>query len=46
MLFRDEAQVGLLSGQDHLLHPQLLHCPHPHWPLRVVLQIQTPKKKR
>ena len=44
MLFLAEAQVGPLSDQDHLLHPQLLHYPHPHWPL--VLRILTPRKKR
>ena len=44
MLFHAEAQVGPLLDQDHLLHPQLLHYPHHHWPL--VLQILTPRKKR
>ena len=43
MLFLAEARAGPLSGQDHLLH-QRLH-PH-HRPLRVVLQIQTWRKKR
>ena len=43
MLFLAEARAGPLLGQDHLLH-QRLH-PH-HRPLRVVLQIQTWRKKR